>query len=83
MKEKETSIQKIEEQIQGWKVDIDRLRAMAENAEAQMQTEYHRAVPEQFWRKDLAGEISGSGKGWSGWPLQGYYCDPGTRPPGG
>ena len=44
MKQKDMYIQKIEEQIQGWKVDIDRLRAMAENAEAHLRTEYHKKL---------------------------------------
>lgn len=44
MNVKETYVQKVEEQIQEWKMDIKRLMAKGEKAEAQMRTEYHKKL---------------------------------------
>lgn len=37
-------VEKVEEQLQEWKTDIDKLKAKAEKAEAQVRTEYHKKL---------------------------------------
>ena len=44
MNVQEKYVQKVEEQLQEWKIDIDKLKAKAEKAEAQMRTEYHKKL---------------------------------------
>lgn len=57
MNVKDSYVQKVEEQLQQWKMDIDRLKAKAEKAEAQMRTEYHKKL-DIIKEKQAAAEIS-------------------------
>lgn len=54
MNVKEKYVQKVEEQLQEWKIDIDRLKDKAEKAEAQMRTEYHKKLETIKEKQDAA-----------------------------